>query len=147
MTKFIDRQCHCSENIRLKKYMPQIVLENKVKLTRTLEQIHKSFDFLSFSFFKFGFFFFFNQWNINFIVKLFKFQESGEYKICFSNEFSTFTDKSIFLSFITGKKDTRFEHLTDGNSSTYIEFASDWIHSNLEHVINSQTQFRIVSSV
>lgn len=67
--------------------------------------------------------------------------------ICFSNKFSTFTEKSIFISFETGKRDALFKGPRDEDSnSTYIEDSTDKIYDNLYNVINGQTQYRLVRS-
>ena len=44
----------------------------------------------------------------------FKTVEAGEYKFCFSNEFSTFTHKVVYFDFMVGDEDEDFLDIEEG---------------------------------
>lgn len=84
-------------------------------------------------------------------------KESGEYMFCFSNKFSTFTGKTIFMSFESGKKVALFHNQpkqqpendtdTDTDPESFMDDVTDSIYDNLLDIINGQTQYRLVSVI
>jgi len=71
---------------------------------------------------------------------------TGTYKACFSNEFSTFSHKLVYVDFQVGDEDdglkgTGFEnHLT---AMTMMESAAQDIHENMRSVVDYQTHHRL----
>ncbi|CAC5404389.1 TMED7 [Mytilus coruscus] len=70
--------------------------------------------------------------------------QTGVFKFCFSNEFSTFTHKIVYFDFQVGDEKPLFEqegkHAT---AMTLMETASEDIHTSLREVVDSQTHFRL----
>lgn len=65
--------------------------------------------------------------------------------ICFNNEFSTFTEKTIFLQFEAGKKNQMLQHIEENKTEmTFMESTANGIHKNLDNMINAQTHYRLV---
>lgn len=79
-------------------------------------------------------------------VWVYLFQVSGEYIVCFSNQFSTFSHKTVFFSLVAGEEKSI---IPSGNDLigpiTFIEAASDEIHKSLHAIIDTQTHYRLVS--
>jgi len=70
-------------------------------------------------------------------------EETGEYKACFSNEFSTFSHKLVYIDFQVGEEDPLpgvGEHLT---AMTQMESSSQEVHENLNAIIDYQTHHRL----
>lgn len=66
--------------------------------------------------------------------------------ICFSNQFSTFTEKTIFISFDSGKKNQILEQIEHNeNEMTFMETTANEIHDYLENIIDFQTHYKLVS--
>lgn len=68
---------------------------------------------------------------------------TGEYKACFSNEFSTFSHKLVYIDFQVGEEDPLpgvGEHLT---AMTQMESSSQEVHENLNAIIDYQTHHRL----
>lgn len=68
---------------------------------------------------------------------------TGEYKFCFSNEFSTFTHKTVYFDFQVG--DEKPLH-GDGKMEmpmTQMETSSQLIHNELKIIIDYQTHHRL----
>lgn len=68
---------------------------------------------------------------------------TGEYKACFSNEFSTFTHKLVYIDFQVGDEKPLpglGEHLT---AVTQMESSSHEVHENLNAIIDYQTHHRL----
>jgi len=70
---------------------------------------------------------------------------TGEYSACFSNEFSTFSHKLVYVDFQVGEesplKGTGFEtHLT---AMTMMESAAQHIHEEMKSVVEYQTHHRL----
>lgn len=70
--------------------------------------------------------------------------QSGVFKFCFSNEFSTFTHKIVYFDFQVGNEKPLFEkegqHAT---AMTLMETATQEIHTALNDVADRQTHFRL----
>jgi len=70
----------------------------------------------------------------------------GVYTACFSNEFSTFSHKLVYVDWQTGPEDPLpgvGEHLT---AMTQMESSSHTIHENMNKVIDYQTHHRLRES-
>merc|ERR1711993_211305 len=61
---------------------------------------------------------------------------TGEYRVCFSNEFSTFSHKLVYVDFQVGDG----EHLT---AMTQLETSAQEVHENLNSIIDYQTHHRL----
>ncbi|XP_069029671.1 transmembrane emp24 domain-containing protein 3 [Embiotoca jacksoni] len=70
----------------------------------------------------------------------------GAYKVCFSNEFSTFTHKVIYLDFRHGEEGPLLQGMTRSTAMTQIESSCVAIHEVLKVVIDSQTWYRLRES-
>lgn len=66
--------------------------------------------------------------------------------ICFNNQFSTFTEKTIFISFDAGKKNQIHEQIEHNDKEmTFMESTANEIHNYLENIIVIQTHYKLVS--
>lgn len=68
---------------------------------------------------------------------------TGEYRVCFSNEFSTFSHKLVYVDFQVGDEDPLpgiGEHLT---AMTQLETSAQEVHENLNSIIDYQTHHRL----
>uniref|UniRef100_A0A3Q3VVV2 GOLD domain-containing protein n=1 Tax=Mola mola TaxID=94237 RepID=A0A3Q3VVV2_MOLML len=68
---------------------------------------------------------------------------SGVYKICFSNEFSTFTHKTVYLEFRHGDEQPLLQSMTSVTALTQLESSCVSIHEILKVVGESQTWYRL----
>ncbi|XP_042885858.1 transmembrane emp24 domain-containing protein 7-like [Penaeus japonicus] len=70
-------------------------------------------------------------------------EHTGTYQVCFSNEFSTFSHKLIYVDFQVGDEPQLpgvGEHFT---AMTQMESSSQKVHENLNSVIDYQTHHRL----
>ncbi|KAF6727143.1 Transmembrane emp24 domain-containing protein 3 [Oryzias melastigma] len=67
----------------------------------------------------------------------------GVYKVCFSNEFSTFTHKTVYLDFRHGEEEPLLQSMTRSTALTQLESSCVAIHEILKVVIDSQTWYRL----
>nr|XP_020748207.1 transmembrane emp24 domain-containing protein 7 isoform X3 [Odocoileus virginianus texanus] len=67
--------------------------------------------------------------------------KNGTYKFCFSNEFSTFTHKTVYFDFQVGEDPPLFPSENRVSALTQMESACVSIHEALKSVIDYQTQF------
>ncbi|XP_068190380.1 transmembrane emp24 domain-containing protein 3 [Antennarius striatus] len=67
----------------------------------------------------------------------------GSYKVCFSNEFSTFTDKTVYLEFRHGEERPLLDNMVHATALTQLESSCVAIHETLKVVIMSQTRYRL----
>ncbi|XP_023153366.1 transmembrane emp24 domain-containing protein 3 [Amphiprion ocellaris] len=67
----------------------------------------------------------------------------GEYKVCFSNEFSTFTHKVVYLDFRHGDEEPLLQSMTRSTALTQLESSCVAIHEILKVVADSQTWYRL----
>lgn len=68
---------------------------------------------------------------------------SGVYKVCFSNEFSTFSHKLVYMDFQVGNEKPLpglGEHVT---VMTQMETSAEEIHKNLNSILDYQTHHRL----
>ncbi|KAK5604916.1 Transmembrane emp24 domain-containing protein 3 [Crenichthys baileyi] len=67
----------------------------------------------------------------------------GVYKVCFSNEFSTFTHKIVYMDFRHGEEQPLQENMSRSTALTQLESSSVAIHEVLKVVAESQTRYRL----
>ncbi|XP_041793895.1 transmembrane emp24 domain-containing protein 3 [Chelmon rostratus] len=67
----------------------------------------------------------------------------GVYKVCFSNEFSTFTHKMVYLEFRHGAEKPYLQGLTRATALTQLESSCASIHEILKVVADTQTWQRL----
>ncbi|XP_026149183.1 transmembrane emp24 domain-containing protein 3 [Mastacembelus armatus] len=67
----------------------------------------------------------------------------GVYKVCFSNEFSTFTHKTVYLEFRHGDEEPLLPGMTGSTALTQLESSCVSIHEILKVVVDSQTWYRL----
>ncbi|KAI0214771.1 Transmembrane emp24 domain-containing protein 7 [Lamellibrachia satsuma] len=68
---------------------------------------------------------------------------TGEYKFCFSNEFSTFTHKTIYFDFQVGDEKPLHGDSKLDMPMTQMETSSQIIHNELKIIIDYQTHHRL----
>ncbi|XP_072236376.1 transmembrane emp24 domain-containing protein 3 [Leuresthes tenuis] len=67
----------------------------------------------------------------------------GVYQVCFSNEFSTFTHKIVYLDFRHGEEEPILQTMTRSTALTQLESSCVAIHEVLKVVTDSQTRYRL----
>ncbi|XP_029935681.1 transmembrane emp24 domain-containing protein 3 [Myripristis murdjan] len=67
----------------------------------------------------------------------------GVYKVCFSNEFSTFSHKTVYLDFRAGNEQPLLPDMNRATALTQMESACLSIHEILKVVSDSQTWYRL----
>ncbi|KAJ8280979.1 hypothetical protein GJAV_G00061730 [Gymnothorax javanicus] len=67
----------------------------------------------------------------------------GAYKVCFSNEFSTFTHKTVYLDFRAGQETPLLPDINHATALTQMESSLLSIHEILKVVTDSQTWYRL----
>ncbi|XP_049418341.1 isocitrate dehydrogenase [NADP], mitochondrial-like [Epinephelus fuscoguttatus] len=67
----------------------------------------------------------------------------GVYKVCFSNEFSTFTHKTVYLEFRHGDEEPLMQNMNGPTALTQLESSCVSIHEILKVVADSQTWYRL----
>ncbi|XP_023267753.1 transmembrane emp24 domain-containing protein 3-like [Seriola lalandi dorsalis] len=67
----------------------------------------------------------------------------GVYQVCFSNEFSSFTHKTVYLEFRHGDEDPLMPSMTRSTALTQLESSCVSIHEILKVVVDSQTWYRL----
>ncbi|KAH3746895.1 transmembrane emp24 domain-containing protein 7-like isoform X1 [Dreissena polymorpha] len=74
-----------------------------------------------------------------------KAEETGIFKFCFSNEFSTFTHKVVYFDLEVGDDDDKLFKSIDSQATamTFMETASHAIHESMSDVIDYQTHFKL----
>lgn len=73
-------------------------------------------------------------------------EQTGVYRLCFSNEFSTFSHKLVYMDFVVGEEKPLpgiGEHLT---AMTKLETSSSSIHEQLNTVVDYQTHHRLMEA-
>jgi len=73
----------------------------------------------------------------------FKAEKTGEYVACFSNEFSTFSHKLVYIDFQVGDEDPLPGLGGVAGPLTQMESSAQEIHENLNAVIDYQTHHRL----
>uniref|UniRef100_A0A646QF63 Transmembrane emp24 domain-containing protein 7 n=1 Tax=Hemiscolopendra marginata TaxID=943146 RepID=A0A646QF63_9MYRI len=72
--------------------------------------------------------------------------QTGIYTVCFSNEFSTFSHKLVYMDFRVGEEKP-LPNLSDhATAMTQMESSSVQIHENLNSIIDYQTHHRLQES-
>ncbi|KAM6979474.1 transmembrane emp24 domain-containing protein 3 [Aplochiton taeniatus] len=67
----------------------------------------------------------------------------GVYKVCFSNEFSTYSHKTVYLDFRAGDEGPLLPEMSKDTALTQMESACLSIHEILKVVSDSQTWYRL----
>uniref|UniRef100_A0A3B1IXW7 Transmembrane p24 trafficking protein 3 n=1 Tax=Astyanax mexicanus TaxID=7994 RepID=A0A3B1IXW7_ASTMX len=67
----------------------------------------------------------------------------GVYKVCFSNEFSTFSHKTVYLDFRAGEETPLLPDMNRATALTQMESACLSIHEILKVVSDTQTWYRL----
>ncbi|KAG8178583.1 hypothetical protein JTE90_021003 [Oedothorax gibbosus] len=73
-------------------------------------------------------------------------EQTGVYKLCFSNEFSTFSHKLVYVDFVVGEEKPLpgvGDHLT---AMTKLETSSSSVHEHLNTIIDYQTHHRLMEA-
>lgn len=71
-------------------------------------------------------------------------QTEGVYEVCFSNEFSTFTHKLVFMDWQVGDEDTPLLNPSSPERAlTFMEQSTQTIHDKMNQVIDDQTHYRL----
>ncbi|KFM58957.1 Transmembrane emp24 domain-containing protein 7, partial [Stegodyphus mimosarum] len=73
-------------------------------------------------------------------------EQTGVYRLCFSNEFSTFSHKLVYVDFLVGEEKPLpgvGEHLT---AMTKLETSSSNVHEHLNTIIDYQTHHRLMEA-
>lgn len=71
-------------------------------------------------------------------------QLEGVYEVCFSNEFSTFTHKLVFVDWQVGDEDTPLINpASPDRALTFMEQSTQAIHDKMNQVIDDQTHYRL----
>lgn len=70
-------------------------------------------------------------------------QMKGVYKVCFSNEFSTFTHKIVYLEFRHGEEEPLLPGMNRASALTQLESTCVSMHEILKVVAESQTWYRL----
>jgi len=69
---------------------------------------------------------------------------SGVYTVCFSNEFSTFSHKLVYMDFQVGEDEDPLPGISNQvTAMTQMETSSAAIHENLNSVLDYQTHHRL----
>lgn len=75
-----------------------------------------------------------------------KLQVEGVYTVCFSNEFSTFSHKIIYMDFQVGDENPLTPNIEDhATALTQLESSAQEIHKSLNAILDYQTHHRLVS--
>lgn len=70
--------------------------------------------------------------------------ESGIYVVCFSNEFSTFSHKLVYMDFQVGDEPPILNTFEDHHTAlTQMEVSAENIHKSLTHILDAQTHHRL----
>lgn len=69
--------------------------------------------------------------------------EEGIYEVCFSNEFSTFTHKVVFIDWQVGDEAPIMSPSSPQKAMTFMESSAQNIHEKLNLVLDDQTHYRL----
>lgn len=69
-------------------------------------------------------------------------QEEGIYEVCFSNEFSTFTHKVVFIDWQVGDEEPLISPSSPEKALTFMESSAQSIHEKMNEVLDMQTHYR-----
>lgn len=70
----------------------------------------------------------------------------GVYEVCFSNEFSTFTHKVVFLDWTVGDEAPLIAPASPEKALTFMESSAQTIHEKLNEIVDHQTHYRLRES-
>ena len=71
-------------------------------------------------------------------------EEDGIYEVCFSNEFSTFTHKVVFIDWTVGEEEPLLSPASPQKSLTFMETSAQSIHEKINEVLDMQTHYRFL---
>ena len=69
--------------------------------------------------------------------------EEGIYEVCFSNEFSTFTHKLVFIDWQVGDEAPLLGAQSPERALTFMESSAQSIHDKLNQIVDFQTHYRL----
>ena len=69
--------------------------------------------------------------------------EEGVYEVCFSNEFSTFTHKVVYIDWQVGEEAPLLSPSSPERAMTFMETSAQAIHEKLNQIIDDQTHYRL----
>lgn len=72
-----------------------------------------------------------------------KTEVEGVYEVCFSNEFSTFTHKVVYIDWTVGSEEPLVQPASPQKSLTFMESSAQSIHEKLNEVLDDQTHYRL----
>jgi p24 family protein gamma-3 len=72
-----------------------------------------------------------------------KAEEEGIYEVCFSNEFSTFTHKLVFIDWQVGDEAPLLGAQSPDRALTFMESSAQSIHDKLNQIVDYQTHYRL----
>jgi hypothetical protein len=70
-------------------------------------------------------------------------EEDGIYEVCFSNEFSTFTHKVVFVDWQVGEEQPLLAPSSPEKAMTFMESSAQSIHDKLNQILDDQTHYRL----
>jgi hypothetical protein len=70
-------------------------------------------------------------------------EEEGIYEVCFSNEFSTYTHKVVFVDWQVGDEAPLISPGSPEKAMTFMESSVQSIHEKLNQILDDQTHYRL----
>jgi len=70
-------------------------------------------------------------------------KSTGTYKVCFSNEFSTFSHKIVYIDWLVGKERPLLPNMQHVSALTLLESSTNGIHEGLKQIDDLQTHHRL----
>ena len=70
-------------------------------------------------------------------------EEDGIYEVCFSNEFSTFTHKVVFIDWQVGDEAPLIGPSSPQKALTFMESSAQTIHEKMNVILDDQTHYRL----
>lgn len=67
----------------------------------------------------------------------------GIYEVCFSNEFSTYTHKVVFIDWQVGEETPLISPSSPDKAMTFMESAAQSVHEKLNQILDDQTHYRL----
>jgi hypothetical protein len=70
-------------------------------------------------------------------------EQDGVHEVCFSNEFSTYTHKVVFLDWQVGDEAPLISPASPEKALTFMESSAQSIHEKLNQILDDQTHYRL----
>jgi protein ERP2 len=70
-------------------------------------------------------------------------EQDGIHEVCFSNEFSTYTHKVVFLDWQVGEEAPLISPSSPEKAMTFMESSAQSIHEKLNQILDDQTHYRL----